>query len=60
MKHRDTLFWKSYPQIAIIVFLLFYTINTAPAQITMPAEDIAEKALTATVYLEMNLLCGDL
>ncbi len=53
MKHRDTLFWKN-PQIAIIVFLLFCTINTAPAQNTMPAEDIAEKALAATVYLEMK------
>ncbi len=54
MKNRDILFGKSYPKIAIIVFLLFCTINTAPAQITMPAEDIAEKALAATVYLEMK------
>ncbi len=54
MKHHiDELFWKN-PQIAIIVFLLFCTINTAPAQTTMPAEDIAEKALAATVYLEMK------
>ena len=53
MKHRDKLFWKN-PHIAIIVFLLFCTINTAPAQTTMPAEDIAEKALAATVYLEMK------
>ncbi len=54
MKHHiDELFWKN-PQIAIIVFLLFCTINTAPAQTIMPAEDIAEKALAATVYLEMK------
>ncbi len=53
MKHRDTLFWNN-PQIAIIVFLFFYTINTAPAQTPKPAEAIAEKALTATVYLEMK------
>ncbi len=53
MKHRDTLFWKNF-QIAIIVFLLFCTINTASAQTTMPVEAIAEKALAATVYLEMK------
>ncbi len=53
MKHIDTLFWKN-PQITIIVFLIFCTINTASAQTTMPAEDIAEKALAATVYLEMK------
>ena len=53
MKQRDKLFWKN-PRIAIIVFLLFCTINTAPAQTTMSAEDIAEKALAATVYLEMK------
>ena len=54
MKHRDTLFWKLSPQLAILVFLLFYTINTALAQKPIPAEDIAEKALAATVYLEMK------
>ncbi len=54
MKYRNTLFWKSYPQIAIVVLLLFSTISTAPAQTTLPAEDIAEKALAATVYLEMK------
>ena len=57
MKHRDKLFWKN-PQITIIVFLLLCTINTAPAQTTMPAEDIAEKALAATVYLEMKDTSG--
>ena len=38
---------------AIVVLLLFCTISTAPAQTTLSAEDIAEKALAATVYLEM-------
>ena len=41
-------------QIAIITLLIFCTISTAPAQTTLPAEDIAEKALAATVYLEMK------
>ncbi len=53
MKHRDKLLW-TFPRTAIIVLLLFCTINTAPAQTTLPAEDIAEKALVATVYLEMK------
>ena len=52
MKHRDKL-W-TFRQFAIIVLLLFYTINTAPAQTILPPEDIAEKALAATVYLEMK------
>ena len=41
-------------QIAIIALLIFFTINTTHAQTTLPAEDIAEKALAATVYLEMK------
>ena len=56
MKHRDTLFWIN-PKLTIAVFLLFFTINTAagiPAQTYMSAEDIAEIALAATVYLEMK------
>ena len=53
MKHRDKLSWM-FPQVAIVVLLLFCTINTAPAQTTLPAEDIAENALAATVYLEMK------
>ena len=53
MKHKHKLLWK-LPQITIIAFLLFGTINPAPAQTTLPAEDIAEKALAATVYLEMK------
>ena len=40
--------------LSAIVVLLLCTINTAPAQTTLPAEDIAEKALAATVYLEMK------
>ena len=40
--------------ISIVGLLLFCTITTAPAQTTLPAEDIAEKALAATVYLEMK------
>ena len=53
MKHRDR-FLRKLPQTAIVLLLLFYTISTAPAQTTLPAEDIAEKALAATVYLEMK------
>ena len=53
MKHRDELLW-TFPRVVIVVLLLFCTINTAPAQTTLPAEDIAEKALAATVYLEMK------
>ncbi len=53
MKHRDKLL-RTFPRIAIAVLLLFCTISTAPAQTTLPAEDIAEKALAATVYLEMK------
>ena len=37
-----------------IVIQMFCTIKVAPAQTTLPAEDIAEKALAATVYLEMK------
>ena len=53
MKHRDKLLW-TFPRAAIVVLLLFCTISTASAQTTLPAEDIAEKALAATVYLEMK------
>ena len=44
---------KHLSQIAIIVLLLC-TISIAPAQTILPAEDIAKKALAATVYLEMQ------
>ena len=37
-----------------LLLQMFCTINTAPAQTTLPAEDIAENALAATVYLEMK------
>ncbi len=54
MKHRDNLLW-TFPRATIVVLLLlFCTINTALAQATLSAEDIAEKALAATVYLEMQ------
>ncbi len=53
MKQKNNFLWQ-FPQIAIIVLLLFFTINTTQAQTTLPAEDIAEKALAATVYLEMK------
>ena len=53
MKHRDELLW-TFPRVVIVVLLLFCTISTALAQTTLPAEDIAEKALAATVYLEMK------
>ena len=54
MKHRNSLLW-TFPRASIVVlFFLFCTINTASAQTTLPAEDIAEKALAATVYLEMK------
>ena len=53
MKHRDKLLW-TFPRTVIIVLFLFCIISTTPAQTTLPAEDIAEKALAATVYLEMK------
>ena len=40
--------------VPIVVLLLFFTITTTPAQTALLAEDIAEKALAATVYLEMK------
>ncbi|MCY3720987.1 MAG: tetratricopeptide repeat protein [Candidatus Poribacteria bacterium] len=54
MKHIDNLLW-TFPRATIVVLLLFFcTINTAPAQTTLSAEDIAEKAKAATVFLEMK------
>ena len=47
--------WRSERSlVSIVVFLLFCAITTAPAQTTLSAEDVAEKALAATVYLEMK------
>ena len=54
MKHRDSLLWMFRRCTILVALLLFYTINTAPAQTTLSAENIAEKALAATVYLEMQ------
>ena len=53
MKHKNRFLYQRALS-AAAVLLLFCTINTAPAQTTLPAEDIAEKALAATVYLEMQ------
>ncbi len=54
MKHRHNLF-VDVPLAAIVVLLLlFCTITAAPAQTTLSAQDIAKKALAATVYLEMR------
>ena len=52
MQHKNR-FLRERSLSAIVVLLLFCTINIAPAQTVLPAEDIAEKALAATVYLEM-------
>ena len=54
MKHRDSLLWTFPCAVIVVLSLLFWTINTVPAQTTLSAEDIAEKALVATVYLEMK------
>ena len=53
MKQRDKLLWI-LPRTARVLLLLFYTISAAPAQTTLTAEDIAERALAATAYLEMK------
>ncbi|MDE0469267.1 MAG: tetratricopeptide repeat protein [Candidatus Poribacteria bacterium] len=53
MKHKNGFLFKR-SLTAIVVLLLFGTMNAAPAQTILPAEDIAEKALAATVYLEMK------
>ena len=54
MEHRDSLLWMFRRGTILVALLLFCTINAAPAQTTLSAEDIAEKALAATVYLEMK------
>ena len=56
MKHKDkSLLKKSFTLHTTVVALLLICLTTvAPAQTTLPAEDIAEKALAATVYLEMK------
>ena len=54
MKHRDSLLWTFPRAVIVVLLLLFCTINTVPAQPPLSAEDIAQKALAATVYLEMQ------
>lgn len=53
MKHKNRFLYQRALS-AAAVLLLFCTINTTPAQAPLSAEDIAEKALAATVYLEMK------
>ena len=50
MKHQNKSLWQLLRIIPVIV-LVFCTISTVPAQ---TAPEIAEKALAATVYLEMQ------
>ena len=54
MKHRNNLFVDVPLATLVVLLLIFCTITAAPAQTTLSAEDIAEKALAATVYLEMK------
>ena len=53
MQHKNRFLCKSFLALTAVL-LLFGTITTAPSQTTLSAEDIAEKALAATVYLEMK------
>ena len=53
MVHKNGLLFKR-SLTAIVVLLLFCTMSTAPAQIILSAEEIAEKALAATVSLGMK------
>ena len=50
MKHKNELMWAQ-PLMILVILLIFCMISTTPAQ-TVP--EIAEKALAATVYLEMQ------
>ena len=50
MKHQNNLLWQ-LSLVTLVILLLFCTVSTIPAQ-TVP--EIAEKALAATVYLEMQ------
>ena len=49
MEHKNKLMWAQL--LITLAVLLFHTVSTTPAQ-TVP--EIAEKALAATVYLEMQ------
>lgn len=53
MQHKNRFLCKSFFALTAVL-LLFGTITTASSQTTLSAEDIAEKALAATVYLEMK------
>ena len=53
MKHKNG-FLSGQLLAVITVLLLFCPLSTVFPQTTLPAEDIAEKALAATVYLEMK------
>ena len=50
MKHQNNLLWQ-LSLVTLVILLLFYTVSALPAQ-TVP--EISEKALAATVYLEMR------
>lgn len=52
MKHKNHSQWNSL--FIPIVILIYCFANTTSAQTILSAEDIAEKALAATVYLEMK------
>ena len=54
MEHKNNFLCERRFLAAITALLLFCVINTASAQTVLPAEDIAEKALAATVSLEMK------
>ena len=56
MKHKIHSQWNSL--FIPIVILIYCFANTTSAQKTLSAEDIAEKALAATVYLEMKDSAG--
>ncbi|MDE0087381.1 MAG: tetratricopeptide repeat protein [Candidatus Poribacteria bacterium] len=53
MRHKNGFLFRQFFA-SITVLLLFCVINTVPAQTTLPTEDVTEKALALTVYLEME------
>ncbi len=57
MKHKNRFLSGRFLAV-ITVLLLFCPLSTVFPQTTLPAEDIAEKALAATVYLEMKNKSG--
>ena len=56
MKYKSLFQWNSL--YIVIVLLLYYSTNIIYAQQHLSAEEIAEKALAATVYLEMKDSAG--